>query len=386
LGDEAGLEACFPGGSPAVWPLNVEELMMEQCSDVIDAVQETLVLAFAVADKTVLDAPDTVQKILNSSKITDAIKRAAQAQAKSLMEQQRSGKPVSADDVKSGATNVVKAAGEAAKQVAVSQLEQAAKRTKEFKKLDFSIKELECAWKKSAIGTFVDKNQGLLIIVGSGLALGGAAAMYKFRAGDAVAGPATDALKKLVKFSILGNVEISAGEIEFKPSERLVRTKMLATANWTRVKAKFEADVHLQEVDLTQAAGKAEVEIKVFKDLTAKVHGSYAYLPGNAAAQQQTNVHQYDLGLGLSYANNFGKSKVTVSTLMFGTQDAVTTKVGGKVSAGLTLAGGGPKDPSTLRIEASAGATHVLDNLPGPPGRALPQSEWNAKLGVAWDF
>jgi hypothetical protein len=360
---------------------------MGQCNDVVDAAQETLVLAFQVADKTLLDAPQILQRILDDSEITNAIKKAAESQAKSWLDKQRAGKPIRSDDVKSGMESIARAAGAAAQKATISQLEQSAKRTREHQRLEQSIKQLECSWRKSALGVFVDKHKGLLIIVGSGLALGGAVAMYQFKAGDEIAGPATDLLKKLVKFSVLGNVEISTGKIVFQPAERIVGTTLVATANWKRVKLKFEAGVRFQDVKLTQATGKAEVSIKVFKDLTATVHGSYQYQPGSPTPQQPVNLHLYDLGIGVSYDNAFGMSKVTINTVMFGTQDAITTKVGGKATVGVTLVGGAAKTSPSLKIEAGAAANRILDSLPPPPGRvAGPQNEWNVTLGITGHF
>ena len=80
-----------------------------KCGGVLDAAQESLVLALQVADKTLLDSPETIQKILNDPKVKTAIEEAATKQAKELLEKQRKGQSVSSDDVKAKAAALGKA-------------------------------------------------------------------------------------------------------------------------------------------------------------------------------------------------------------------------------------------------------------------------------------
>ena len=359
---------------------------MGKCGSVVDAAQETLVLAFKVADDTILDSPDTIQRILTNVKVRQAIEKTAQSQARELVEKQRKGLAVSQDDVKNGLKKVATAAGNVAKDVGLKELEKSAKSSKHYKKLEQSLKELECSFKKSPVGIFVDKHKGFLILVGSGLALQGAIAMYHFRAGDEVTVPVTALASKLVKFTVLGNIEIAAKEITFKPSERLIGTKMMATGKWSRVTAKFELGVTFQDSDLSKANTRAEVAVKVVKGITAKAHAGYNYSAPSPDADPQ-NLHQYDLGLGLDYDNAFGLSRLTVQTMVFGRQDATTTKVGGKASAKVKIVNGTEKSPFNMSIQADASGHRVLDQLPPLPGAAaLPQNEFRTTLGIVGHF
>lgn len=355
-----------------------------QCGGLLDTAQETLVLAFKVAESTLLDSPEMIERILRDSKVRKAIETAATSQAKELVQKQQQGKAVSQDDVKTGAAAVAQQAGKAIKDAGIAELEKTAKATREYKLLEHSLKELECAWKKSPVGVFVDKNKGLLIVVGAGLALQGAIAMYRFKAGDMIAGPATSLATKLVKFKVLGNVEIAAKEIRFVPSKQEVGTKMLVTATWERVKVSFEAGITLQNTTVTQANGRADLSVKVAHGVSVKAHGAYQYKAPESNAPWK-NPHQYDLGLGLTYENAFGNSKLSITTMMFATQDAEVTKYGGKAGVNLRLLGKPAGTSLNLNVDAAANqrTTRTAPELGSGPQT---QGEVTGKLGLSLNF
>jgi hypothetical protein len=355
-----------------------------KCGSLIDSAGETLVLAFKVAGETLLDSPETIQRILQNPKVRNAIESAATAQAKELIQKQQQGKKVTSADVKNSALAVAKKAGGPLQSVGLKELEKSATGSKEYKKLQRSLKELECSWKKSPVGVFVDKHKGFLYVVGAGLALQGAIVMYRFRSGDAITGPVTGLAQKLVKFKVLGNVEIAAREIKFVPSKREVGTKMVVTAKWQRVKVSFEAGVTLRGDTVTQSNAKAEVTVKVARGLSLSAHGGYQYQQTEPDAGWK-NTHHYDLGLGLKYDNAFGSSRLSITTMFFATQDAEVTKLGGKAGVDLRIAG---KPGSTsLKLNANAGANRAATRLPTLSGGGVRQTnEFVGKLGLSVDF
>ena len=359
-----------------------------KCGGVLDAAQESLVLALQVAEKTLLDSPETIQKILNDPKVKTAIEEAATKQAKELLEKQRKGQSVSSDDVKAKAAALGKAVAGPLQGVGLKELEKSAKGTAEYRKLEQSLKELECAWKQSPVGIWVDKHKGLLYIVGAGLALESAIVMYHFKAGDEITGPLLKLTQGLVKFKVLGNVEIAAKEIKFVPSKREVGATMMTTATWERVKVKFEAGVTFQDASVAQANVRGEVEVKIIKGLDFKAHGGYSWQAPNPDAPWQ-NQHRYDLGLGISYKKAFGVSRLSLQTMMFATQDADTTKFGGKGSLDLKLTEyarpGGYK--GSVDLNFNIGANEITKRL--PPGMGPDQSrssEFTTGLGIQAHF
>jgi len=355
-----------------------------KCGSVLNAAEETLVLAFKVGGATLLDSPETIQKILSDARVRKAIEQAATKQAKELVEKQQQGKKVTSADVKAAASNVGKKASGPLQKVGLKELEKSAKGTKEYRELEKSLKLLECSWKKSPVGIFVDKNKKLLYVVGAGLAVSGAIAMYRFKAGDVVAGPATGLASKLVKFKVLGNVEIAAKEIKFVPSKREVGTKMLVTAKWKRVKVKFEAGITLRNEKMTQSNTRAEVTVKVATGLTLTGVGGYEY-KSLSPDEAWKNTHRYDLGLGLKYNNAFGSSRLSITTMMFARQNEDVSKYGGTAGLDLRIVGqqGGP----SLKLNANAGANRSTTRLPplsGSPTQSA--TEITGKLGLSLDF
>ncbi|MEZ6063812.1 MAG: hypothetical protein R3C19_25975 [Planctomycetaceae bacterium] len=359
-----------------------------KCGSVLDAAQESLVLALQVAEKTLLESPETIQRILNDPKVKTAIEEAATKQAKELIDQQRKGKAVSSEDVRAKAAALGKAVSAPAKTVALQELEKTAKGTAAYRKLEQSLKELECAWKQSPVGIWVDKHKGLLYIVGAGLALESAIVMYHFKAGDEVTEPLLKLTQGLVKFKVLGNVEIAAKEIKFVPSKREVGATMLTTATWEKVKVKFEAGITFQDASVAQASVRGDVEVKVIKGLDFNAHGAYSWNAPSPDAPWQ-NQHRFDLGLGISYKKAFGVSRLTLQTMMFATQDAETTKYGGKGSLDLKLTEyarpGGYK--ASVDLNLNVGANEMIKRL--PPGSGADQtrsSEFTSGLGITAHF
>jgi hypothetical protein len=359
-------------------------MMSGKCGGFIDSAQETLVLAFKVAESTLLDSPEMIERILKNPAVQNAIQTAATTQARALVQKQQKGQTVTSGDVGTGAKAVVKAGGGVLQTAGLKELEETAKGSKEYKKLQKSLKELECSWKQSPVGVFVDRNKGWLYVVGVGLALSGAVVMYRFKAGDMIAGPVSSLGTKLLKFKVLGNVEIAAKDIRFVPSKREVGTKMLVTAKWKQVKVTFEAGVTLQGTTVTQANGRAEVVVKVTKGLTLNARGAYQYQATSPDAPWK-NTQQYDLGLGMNYKNAFGSSRLSITAMMFATQDATVTKYGGKAGVNLRLTGKPSTGGLNLKLDAAANKKTTLVPIDSGSTRQS-QNEVTGTLGISLNF
>lgn len=326
---------------------------MEQCGGLIDAAQDTLVLVFELADKTVLKSPETIQKILDDPKVRKAIEAVALAEAKQLAEKQKKNKPVSSHDVKHSAKKIATTAGDAALSSAKRQIES----SPEYRKLKDGIQKLECSFRHSTVGVFVDENKGWLILVASGLALGGATALYVLRTGDKISGEVAKLAGKHLRFKILGNVEIGTKEILFVPSKQAVGTKVFAAVKWQKVSAKVDIHVAFKEDQLTSTSARGEVVWKIAKGLKLNAHGQGGY---QKPAEPWQQSWLYDLGVGISYAGGQGMSRLSLSALAFATQTPTQNKVGGKAEANLKLTDGSKKDPSSLSLKLGAQGSRTV--------------------------
>lgn len=299
---------------------------MEKCGTLLDAVKDTLVLAFEVADKTILNSPETIRKVLEDPKIQQAIRSAAQTEGRRLLEAQRGGKAVTNED----GVKVLQAIGTAAKDAALDSAKKQIEESDEFKQLKKEVENLGCAFKQSPLGVFVDKNKGWLIVVGVGIGLGGAAAMYVFKSGDWVAGQATDLASKQLRFKVLGNVELGASRLKFVPSSRQVGTTVFGSAKWERVSVRLDLSVDFKNDQFQSTSGKISTDITVAKGLVLTGTGSAGYQINKESWQQNFVYH---LGVGVTFKKAFGVDKFDLTARAFIEQTPDYMKQGAALDA-----------------------------------------------------
>jgi len=131
------------------------------CRDVLDVVPETVVLAFDVMGWTARSDP---RLIANKKEIVDAMTKALAAEGKRIAEKHFKGEAVTSDD----GLKFLAAGGKAFLD----------KRQAELKR------RVECAYKESPLGVWLDKHEWVLYVV-LPLVVGGAGTyMYVARVGD----------------------------------------------------------------------------------------------------------------------------------------------------------------------------------------------------------
>lgn len=348
---------------------------MEKCGTFVDAVQDTLVLAFEVADKTILDSPAVIRTVLEDPAIRSAIERAALGEAKRLTAAQKAGKAVTEADVSKSLTSVATAAQGAALENVKRQIEGSS----EFKKLMKEVQNLGCAFKQSPTGVFVDKNKGWLILVGAGLGIGGATALYMFRSGDFAAGPAANLAGKHLRFRVLGNVDIGAKKITFVPSSRQVATTMFASAKWDKVNVRLDLSVEFKEEHLQSAGGAVTTDVTVAKGLVLTGTGTAGYQSGTKILPPSL---VYNLGLGVTFKNAFGQNKLDLSARAFVDQSPTSQKAGGALNAKINLFRLPDQSSINLGVTGEVSNTHLLD--PSPKPDALHGLEYKGMLMLEW--
>lgn len=352
---------------------------MEKCGTLLDAVQDTLVLAVEVADKTLLNSPQMIRKVLDDPKIRTAIEQAALSEARRLAEAQKAGKTITNEDGKQLATKVGKAAGDAALESVKSQIEN----SDEFKKLKKEVEKIGCAFKKSSIGVFVDKHKGWLIVVGVGVGLGGATAMYVFRGGDVVAEQGLNLANKHLRFKVLGNVELGASNLKFVPSKRQIATTMFASAKWERVSVRLDLSVDFKEKTLQSAGGKVTTDITVAKGLILTGVGSAGYQLPTEPWQQKFVYH---LGVGLTYKKAFGLNKFDLSAKAFIEQTPELNRQGAQLKANYNILKLPDKSQLNIGVTGEASNNQYFNPIPdasrrsGTDLRGMVVLEWRHDL------
>ena len=239
--------------------------------DVVDATAETVVLAFELADAELAKAPERLKDALLSADVQKAIKKALDEFAKDKI--RKTPTTVSEEDAKELGKKLL----EVGKDSVVDHMTHQIKSTGKYAALDKSLKELTTAIKKTPMGVWVDENSTMLYIIGAGAVLGGAAAMYVMRSGDAVTENIMPLVGgKSVSFKVLGKLKLEVGldNLAFKPSERLIESKTFVSGKWKQIELKLNMAVTAADGKFTGAVD-GKIVVPITKDIKLQTGGGY---------------------------------------------------------------------------------------------------------------
>jgi hypothetical protein len=312
-----------------------------KCITVMDAVDDTLVVAARLVDKSLVNSPKLIIAALQSDKGQEAIKNALQQIANERLKDT----PVqfSAEEARKLAQKLQGAGGQGFKDGVLEQV----KKSHEYQRLEKSAEQLVKALKCSPAGVWVDEHEALVYIVGAGLILGGATALYVTRTGDAVTDPLTTLLKdQKAKVRVRQNIEISAGLARFVPSNREVEVNAQAIAKWKPLEIKLNVVVHAVNEKFS-VSGDGQV-ILPFYGGVARLEGSY-----NA---RDPKVAPMSLGLGIALQPGGVRIDI-MGRLQFRnlqpTGGSVDIRVGPSRTIPLSLSGTGTSDQEKTSVVLS---------------------------------
>ncbi len=221
-----------------------------RCSKFGPTALKTVVLGIDLVGWSAANSHRLIEKVLENEKVQKQLAAELKKAGEALMKEQAGGKPVTL-------SSSLGKLGSATGGVLQKPLTNEVKKSAEYKKLETSLTQVKCAFDKTPVGAFVNKNKTLLIIVGSVAASGGGVAMYRAKAGDVPA----SALKLLPELSIvtIGAVDLSVKNLQFKPSDRTVGADVKATGKWITVKANLEIGATFANDSLKRVAGKGSL-------------------------------------------------------------------------------------------------------------------------------
>jgi hypothetical protein len=221
-----------------------------QCIAFGDALEDAVLLAARLVDKSVLKTPQLLIAALQSHAGQNELKKAFMAVAKERLKDA----PVQfSPEEASRFQSKLQQAGITAFTTGV--LEQV-KKGAEYRRLQMSADQLVRALKCSPAGVWVDEHEALVYLLGGGVILGGATALYLARTGDTITGPVMDLIKgKKKSFKVHHNLEVAAGLAKFVPSQRDVEVAADATAKWKPLQVKLDLKVHAVNEKFSVAAG-----------------------------------------------------------------------------------------------------------------------------------
>jgi hypothetical protein len=212
-----------------------------------------------------------------------------------------------------------------------------------YTRLEKSIAAFEAAAKSTALGAWVDRNKNVLYVVGAGLMVGTASALYITKTGGAVLDTALSPLQGK-KFEVLqiGKLQIKAGLWEFKPDARVLGARVFGTMNWERVKLDLKFGVLAEGAAIQQVEGEAVVKSGPI-NLTLAGADNFQTHKVNLGFNATYEKGKINIGVGAMY-----KDDLVTGTATAGYKTRVGT-VGVKLDAG-DQKGGGMKYDALLTL------------------------------------
>jgi hypothetical protein len=337
--------------------------MADQCKKsaggVLDVLQDTIIMGLEFGDRTIHNSPELIRKALESDEVKKAIEDTLRAEAKRLLDEQGK-RPLTVAD----GTAVVEKVGTAVATAGKDEVIKAIKGSSGFKELEKKLDDLKCAFDQSPVGVFVGqhKDKWYVYVIAAGVAIGGAGAMYATWWGDDLADPLTKLAKDKLKFKVLGNVEVGASKITFKPSKRETGVELFVTAKWKRVQVKLEMSVTQENGKLTGAGGTGTVIVNLSDAWTLTGKGGGGAGPADPK-QPGGLLPRYNLSLVLDY-KGLGADQ-GLSFQIFGKVDQLPgAPLAGAVGGSAVLA---PKRWDGWKIDGKAGYSTAQQPGGGTP-------------------
>lgn len=266
---------------------------MNKCSNFMDESFRTIVLAIElVAKQGVKKSPAKILSIIQTKNFQTAVAQALKKEAEALMQAQKEHKKL---DYGVSLLNTLRSTSTPLKNEVLELI----KKSPEYSKVKSSLKQLECAFKKSSVGIFVDKNQTWLIIVGVVAGIGGAVGLYYAREGDLLASQIPRLSKNKLKVKVAGGLVIGANLTQFKPSTRELSFEAFAKLELEKIKASLKISAAFKDLELTQATSSGAISVPVTKNILLSGNASFSH-------KRPTVSPTTNRGAGRSRINTFG--------------------------------------------------------------------------------
>jgi hypothetical protein len=313
-------------------------IMPETRPGVIDAASDVVVLAFDLFDATLPETPLLLARALQSAPVQDAVKKTlldfANAKVKKGI--------VNGTSAEEG-RKLLKAMREGVVNGAQKDLLAQIKKTPEYRALEKGVTTFRKAAASSSLGVWVDRNKGVLYVVGAVLAAGTAGVLYYTKSNHLVVKSAVDLLKDR-EFEVLkiGTLTFKAAAWDFKPDARVLGAKTLVTKQWQQVSLDLKLGLLAQGASIQQVEGTAIL----------KSGGFSLNLTGNGKPEEkQVNLAlkldysgvidsgTFNVGIGAMYQEGKGSGTLNASYKTGGTKVGLEGQIGAKDGGGMQYGG-----------------------------------------------
>ena len=257
--------------------------MSNEKPDTLEAANQVIILAFDLAGAVIPDTPGLLSHALQSPPVQNAIKKTLLDFAQSNVK--AGSKAVSNEEGQKLLQSLETGIVDAATKDVLDQV----KKTPQYARLEKGIGAFKKAAESSALGVWVDRNKGILYVVGAALVVGTASVLYVTRTNGFPVSKAVDLLKDK-KFQVLqiGTLKFEAALWDFRPDARVLGARVISTKQWEQVRLELKLGVLAQGSEVQEIDGAAIVKSGPFN----------LSLLGSGKPQ----VHEVNLGLKLEYS------------------------------------------------------------------------------------
>jgi hypothetical protein len=299
-------------------------------TDLGDAVSQVVIVAFDLAGKEMQQLPKLLNDSLQSEAVQKAIREGLQAFA---MKKVASGSTVVSDEEAKELLGLLeKVGGKAGDQIA-----EQVKKSAQYKRLEEKIKALEKTLASSPMGVWIDKEKGLLVVVGIGIAFGSAAALFLTKTGGPVVDLPIGLLKeKPMQIFKVGGFTMKGQLLEFKPDKQILGAGIIATQKWEKIELTFKIGVIAAGEHVKEIKGQAVVKSNDFS----------ITVTGDGKPEEK----KVNLGLGLGFTSSSLPGPLNISLGAMVDDGEVT---GGTLKASLKAG------PGTFALEGKTGGNET---------------------------
>ena len=279
-----------------------------------DAANQVVVLAFDLVGQELPNLPTLLQNAMQDPKVKEAISSTLTTFISQRAATGSGTTNMSAKD----ATDLLKALQNTAGPRLTDAATQQIKNTPEYKKLEQAFKNFETAAKTSPMGVWIDRNSGILIVVGLALVVGGSAALYVTKTGGgAIDFAFSQVVGKPLQIFRVGTLTVSGQALAFQPGTRNIGGGLIVTNKWDKVAVSLKVGVVAAGPQVQKVEGAV-----IVKTSDAKVS-----VTGTGDPSQR----KYNFGVSLEVEKGPATNlKIGVGAIV--TDDKVT---GGNVTAGM---------------------------------------------------
>jgi len=261
------------------------------------ALGQLIVLSFDLLDSEIDAIPDRIAAVLTRPDVYKAIEKSLLDFAKTRDASATS--QLTDEEARKLRDSVLKAGGSAASDAYLDQIKASSRYKSVLSQLDLFKK----AAASSSLGVWVDRNKGVLYVVGAALVLGGSTVLYLTKSGGPVADTISGELQKhSIDVVTVGALKLSVSDIEFRPSAQILGAKLVGQLKWDRVSVQLKLQLVASGADVQKVNGEAVVKVGVV-NFTAIAGRDFAKPNVDLSLRINANLDNVKLGVGAHFSD-----------------------------------------------------------------------------------